>query len=33
VVASELEVYGGLRFISEEQKESTRNKMREIVKK
>jgi glutamate carboxypeptidase len=32
VVASELEVYGGLRFISEEQKESTRNKMREIVK-
>jgi glutamate carboxypeptidase len=32
VVASELEVYGGLRFISEEQKESTRNKMKEIVK-
>ncbi|MBZ9730078.1 M20/M25/M40 family metallo-hydrolase [Salegentibacter sp. JZCK2] len=32
VVASELEVYGGLRFISEEQKEETRNKMREIVK-
>ena len=32
VVASELEVYGGLRFISEEQKKSTRNKMREIVK-
>jgi glutamate carboxypeptidase len=32
VVASELEVYGGLRFISEEQKENTRNKMREIVK-
>ena len=31
VVASELEVYGGLRFISEEQKESTRNKMKEIV--
>ncbi len=32
VVASELEVYGGLRFISEEQKENARNKMREIVK-
>lgn len=31
VVASELEVYGGLRFISEEQKEKTRKKMREIV--
>ncbi len=31
VVASEVEVYGGLRFISEEQKESTRNKMKEIV--
>lgn len=32
VVASEVQVYGGLRFISEEQKENTRNKMREIVK-
>lgn len=32
VVASELEAYGGLRFISEEQKENARNKMREIVK-
>lgn len=32
VVASDLEVYGGLRFISEEQKENARNKMREIVK-
>ncbi len=32
VVASELEVYGGLRFISEEQKEKARNKMKEIVK-
>ncbi|NEV93012.1 M20 family metallopeptidase [Psychroflexus sp. YR1-1] len=32
VVASELEVYGGLRFISEAQKEKTRNKMRAIVK-
>lgn len=32
VVASELEVYGGLRFISEEQKEKTRDKMRAIVK-
>lgn len=32
VVASELEVYGGLRFISKGQKEKTRNKMREIVK-
>lgn len=32
VVASELVVHGGLRFISEEQKENTRNKMREIVK-
>lgn len=32
VVASELEVYGGLRFISEEQKENAREKMREIVK-
>lgn len=31
VVASEVEVYGGLRFISEEQKENTRNKMKEIV--
>ena len=31
VVASELVVYGGLRFISEEQKESARNEMREIV--
>lgn len=31
VVASELVVYGGLRFISEEQKENARNKMREIV--
>ncbi len=33
VVASELVVHGGLRFISEEQKENARNKMREIVKK
>lgn len=33
VVASELVVYGGLRFISEEQKENARNKMREIVTK
>ncbi len=32
VVASELVVHGGLRFISEEQKENARNKMREIVK-
>lgn len=32
VVASELEVYGGLRFISEEQKKRTRDKMRDIVK-
>lgn len=32
VVASELVVYGGLRFISEEQKENARNKMREIVR-
>ncbi|SDG95502.1 M20/M25/M40 family metallo-hydrolase [Psychroflexus sediminis] len=32
VVASELEVYGGLRFISEEQKEKTREKMRDIVR-
>lgn len=32
VVAGQAVVYGGLRFISEEQKESTRNKMREIVK-
>lgn len=32
VVASELVVYGGLRFISEEQKETARDKMREIVK-
>lgn len=31
VVASELVVYGGLRFISEEQKERTREKMRSIV--
>lgn len=31
VVASELVVYGGLRFISEEQKENARNKMRNIV--
>ena len=31
VVASEVQVYGGLRFISEEQKENTRNKMREVV--
>lgn len=31
VVAGELVVYGGLRFISEEQKENARNKMREIV--
>lgn len=33
VVASEAVVYGGLRFITEEQKEETRNKMREIVNK
>lgn len=33
VVASELVVHGGLRFISEEQKENARNKMREIVNK
>lgn len=33
VVASEVQVYGGLRFISEEQKENTRNKMRQIVSK
>ncbi len=32
VVAGDVVVYGGLRFISEEQKENTRNKMREIVK-
>lgn len=32
VVAGEVVVYGGLRFISEEQKENARNKMREIVK-
>ncbi|HSP40254.1 MAG TPA: M20/M25/M40 family metallo-hydrolase [Gillisia sp.] len=32
VVASELVVHGGLRFISEEQKENARNKMRDIVK-
>jgi glutamate carboxypeptidase len=32
VVASELEVYGGLRFISEKQKEKARSKMKEIVK-
>lgn len=31
VVAGELVVYGGLRFISEEQKENARNKMRKIV--
>lgn len=31
VVAGELVVYGGLRFISEEQKENARNKMKEIV--
>lgn len=31
VVAGELVVYGGLRFISEEQKENARNKMRNIV--
>lgn len=31
VVASQLVVDGGLRFISEEQKEKTRDKMREIV--
>lgn len=31
VVAGEVVVYGGLRFISEEQKENARNKMREIV--
>lgn len=31
VVAGELVVYGGLRFISEEQKENARNKMRAIV--
>lgn len=33
VVASEAEVHGGLRFISEEQKERTRDKMRLIVAK
>lgn len=33
VVAGEVVVYGGLRFISEEQKESARSKMREIVNK
>ena len=32
VVAQTAEVSGGLRFISEEQKENARNKMREIVK-
>ncbi len=32
VVASELVVHGGLRFISEEQKENARNKMREITR-
>ena len=32
VVAGELEVYGGLRFISEEQKKKARSKMQEIVK-
>lgn len=31
VVAQTVTVYGGLRFISEEQKESARDKMREIV--
>lgn len=31
VVAGEVEVYGGLRFISEEQKENARNKMQDIV--
>lgn len=31
VVASKVEVHGGLRFISEEQKERTREKMRKIV--
>lgn len=31
VVASELEVHGGLRFISEEQKQKTRRKMEEII--
>jgi glutamate carboxypeptidase len=31
VVASQAEVHGGLRFISEEQKERTRDKMRDIV--
>jgi glutamate carboxypeptidase len=31
VVAQTAVVYGGLRFISEEQKENARNKMREIV--
>ena len=31
VVASQAEVYGGLRFISEEQKKRTRDKMRAIV--
>ncbi len=31
VVAGEVQVYGGLRFISEEQKENARNKMRDIV--
>ncbi|CAN5256126.1 M20 family metallopeptidase [soil metagenome] len=33
VVAGELVVYGGLRFISEEQKENAREKMRSIVSK
>lgn len=32
VVASTVVVHGGLRFISEEQKESARNKMKEIAK-
>jgi glutamate carboxypeptidase len=32
VVAGDVVVHGGLRFISEEQKENARNKMREIVK-
>lgn len=32
VVAGDVVVYGGLRFISEEQKENARNKMRQIVR-